>query len=254
MEHKGRNAIITGAVGGLGVAQVEALARSGAAVTMVDVKADGAAIAEQIAERLPEGVPAPRYEIIDLADSDALKDRVAALDAEVGGYDIVVNNAAINPSDPIDDYSLDLYRKTHAINATAAVAIAMATVPSMKRKGWGQIVNICSITMNGGWTDFTAYVSSKGELLMFTRSLARELGQFNIRVNAVSPGAIPTAMEEEVWADQLETYRKFLLDHQSLKYRGSPEDIAEAILFLISDKAKFITGQNLSVDGGWWMH
>ncbi|MGF1625746.1 MAG: SDR family NAD(P)-dependent oxidoreductase [Alphaproteobacteria bacterium] len=254
MEHKGRNAIVTGAVGGLGVAQVESLARAGAAVTMVDVKPDGAAVLHDIAARLPADVPAPRYEIIDLADSDALKARVAGLDAEVGGYDIVVNNAAINPSDPIDGYDLDLYRKTQAINATAAVAIAMATVPSMKRKGWGQIVNICSITMNGGWTDFTAYVTSKGALHMFTRSLARELGAFNIRVNAVSPGAIPTPMEEEVWADQLETYRKFLLDHQALKYRGRPEDIAEAVLFLISDRARFITGQNISVDGGWWMH
>jgi len=254
MEHKGRNAIITGAVGGLGVAQAEMLARVGAAVTMVDLKPDGGAVVGEIAARLPAGAPALRYEVIDLADSDGLKARVAALDAEVGGYDIVVNNAAINPSDPIDGYDLDLYRKTQAINTTAAVAIAMATVPSMKRKGWGQIVNICSITMNGGWTDFTAYVTSKGALLMYTRSLARELGAFNIRVNAVSPGAIPTAMEEEVWADQLETYRKFLLDHQSLKYRGRPEDIAEAVLFLISDRARFITGQNLSVDGGWWMH
>lgn len=254
MEHKGRNALVTGAVGGLGVAQSEMLARAGAAVTMVDVKADGADVAQAIAARLPSDAPAPRYETIDLANSEALKARITDLDADVGGYDIVVNNAAINPSDPIDGYDLDLYCKTQAVNATAAVAIAMATVPSMKRKGWGQIVNICSITMNGGWTDFTAYVTSKGALLTFTRSLARELGAFNIRVNAVSPGAIPTPMEEEVWADQLETYRKFLLDHQSLKYRGSPEDIGEAILFLISDKAKFITGQNLSVDGGWWMH
>ncbi|MEZ5667860.1 MAG: SDR family oxidoreductase [Alphaproteobacteria bacterium] len=254
MEHKGRNALVTGAVGGLGVAQVEGLARAGAAVTLIDVKPDGAATAAAIAARLPAGVPAPRYEPFDLADSDGLKARVAALDADVGGYDIVVNNAAINPSDPIDGYDLDLYRKTQAINATAAVAIAMATVPSMKRKGWGQIVNICSITMNGGWTDFTAYVTSKGAMLTFTRALARELGPFNIRVNAVSPGAIPTPMEEEVWADQLETYRQFLLDHQSLKYRGSAEDIANAILFLVSDKARFITGQNLSVDGGWWMH
>ena len=86
------------------------------------------------------------------------------------------------------------------------------------------------------------------------RTLARELGPFNIRVNAVSPGAIPTALEREVWADQLETYVEFLVDHQALKYRGSPEDIANAILFLISDKAHFITGQNLGVDGGWWMH
>ena len=167
---------------------------------------------------------------------------------------MLVNNAAINPQKPIDGYDLAEWDRTQAINAKAAVALAMACVPSMKRKGWGQIVNICSVTMNGGWTDFTSYVSSKGTLLLFTRSLARELGPFGIRVNAVSPGAIPTAMEREVWADQLETYVKFLVDHQSLKYRGSPEDISNAILFLISDRARFITGQNLSVDGGWWMH
>ena len=254
MEHKGRHALVTGAAGGLGVAQTLALARSGAAVTMVDIKADGVELSRRIGSELPDGAPPLRYEAIDLADSDELKARVAELDAEVGGYDIVVNNAAINPSDPIDGYDLDLYRKTQAVNSTAAVAIAMATVPSMKRKGWGQIVNICSITMNGGWSDFTAYVTSKGALLTLTRSLARELGPFNIRVNAVSPGAIPTQLEEEVWADQLETYRQFLLDHQSLKYRGSADDIANAIMFLISDRARFITGQNLSVDGGWWMH
>ena len=91
----------------------------------------------------------------------------------------------------------------------------------------------------------TAYVASKGTLLGLTRAMARELGKFGIRVNAVSPGAIPTALEREVWADQLETYVKFLLDHQALKYRGSPEDIANAILFLVSDEARFITGQNL---------
>ena len=80
------------------------------------------------------------------------------------------------------------------------------------------------------------------------------MGQFGIRVNAVSPGAIPTPLEREVWADQLESYVQFLLDHQALKYRGSAEDIANAIMFLVSDKARFVTGQNLSVDGGWWMH
>ena len=166
----------------------------------------------------------------------------------------MVNNAAINPLKPIDAYDLAEWQKVQDVNATAAVALAMACVPSMKRKGWGQIINICSVTLNGGWGDFTSYVGSKGTLLGLTRAMARELGPFNIRVNAVSPGAIPTALEREVWADQLETYVKFLVDHQALKYRGSPEDIANAILFLISDKAHFITGQNLGVDGGWWMH
>ena len=81
------------------------------------------------------------------------------------------------------------------INATSAVALAMACVPSMKRKGWGQIVNICSVALNGGWSDFTQYVGSKGTLLGLTWAMARELGKFGIRVNAVSPGPIPTELE-----------------------------------------------------------
>jgi 3-oxoacyl-[acyl-carrier protein] reductase len=251
MEHKGRTALVTGATGGLGVAESLALARAGADVLMLDIKA-GETV-DGLAADIPSGAGRLRFVACDLADPEAAKALVRGLDEEVGGIDILVNNAAINPMKPIDGYDLGEWHKTQDVNATSAVALAQAVVPSMKKKGWGQIVQICSVTLNGGWTDFTAYVSSKGTLLAFTRSLARELGQFGIRVNAVSPGAIPTQLEKEVWADQLETYEKFLLDHQALKYRGSPEDIAEAIMFLVSDRARFITGQNLVVDGGWWM-
>ncbi len=251
MEHKGRTALVTGATGGLGVAESLALAKAGADVLMLDIK--GGDVVSELAAEVPSGAGRLRFVACDLADPAAAKALVQELEQEAGGIDILVNNAAINPMKPIDGYDLAEWQKTQDVNATSAVALAQAVVPSMKKKGWGQIVQICSVTLNGGWTDFTAYVSSKGTLLAFTRSLARELGQFNIRVNAVSPGAIPTPLEREVWADQLETYEKYLLDHQALKYRGSPEDIAEAILFLVSDRARFITGQNIVVDGGWWM-
>jgi NAD(P)-dependent dehydrogenase (short-subunit alcohol dehydrogenase family) len=251
MEHKGRTALVTGATGGIGVAESLALAKAGADVLMLDIK--GGEVVDGLAAEIPSGAGRLRFVEVDLADPAAAKTLVQELAAETGGIDILVNNAAINPMKPIDGYDLAEWQKTQDVNATSAVALAQAVVPSMKRKGWGQIVQICSVTLNGGWKDFTAYVSSKGTLLGFTRSLARELGQYNIRVNAVSPGAIPTALEKEVWADQLETYEQFLLDHQALKYRGSPEDIAEAIMFLVSDRARFITGQNIVVDGGWWM-
>jgi NAD(P)-dependent dehydrogenase (short-subunit alcohol dehydrogenase family) len=249
MEHKGRTALVTGATGGLGVAECKALAREGADVLMLDVK--GEAVVKALSDELPPGAGWVRFVHCDLADPASAQDLVRGLNDEVGGIDILVNNAAINPLKPIDGYDLTEWHKVQDVNATAAVALAQAVVPSMKKKGFGQIVQICSVTLNGGWSDFTSYVSSKGTLLAFTRSLARELGKFNIRVNAVSPGAIPTALEKEVWADQLETYEKFLLDHQALKYRGSPEDIADAILFLVSARARFITGQNIVVDGGW---
>lgn len=249
---KGKTALVTGATGGLGVAECAALAAEGANVLMLDIK--GEEVLPEIATALPTGAGQLRFVACDLADSRATQALARRLDAEVGGIDVLINNAAVNPMKPIDGYDLDEWDRVQAINATAAVALAQAVVPSMKRKGWGNIVNITTITLNGGWTDFTSYVGSKGTLLGLTRALARELGAFNIRVNCVSPGAIPTALEREVWAGQLESYVKFILDHQSLKYRGSPEDVANAVLFLVSDKARFITGQNLSVDGGWWMH
>ncbi|MBX6321269.1 MAG: glucose 1-dehydrogenase [Rhodospirillaceae bacterium] len=249
---KGKTALVTGATGGLGVAECEALAREGADVLMLDIKEGGKAA--EIQARLPAGAGRLTFVHCDLADCAAAQALARRLDGEAGGIDILVNNAAINPLKPIDGYDLAEWDRVQAINAKAAVALAQACVPSMKRKGWGQIVNICSVTLNGGWSDFTAYVGSKGTLLGLTRAMARELGRFGIRVNAVSPGAIPTPLEREVWGDRLETYEKFLLDRQALKFRGSPEDIANAILFLVSDKARFITGQNLTVDGGWWMH
>ena len=252
MEHRGRTALVTGATGGLGIAQSRALALEGANVLALDRK-DPDAIAT-LARELPAGAGSVRYVACDLADPDATKALVQELDAEAGGIDLVVNNAAVNPLKAIDAYDLAEWRMVQDINATAAVAVAQAVVPSMKKKGFGQIVSVTTVTLNGGWGDFSAYVGSKGTLLGLTRTLARELGPFNIRVNTISPGAIPTDLERTVWAGQLDTYVTWLLDHQSLKYRGSAEDIANALLFLMSEKSRFITGQNLSVDGGWWMH
>lgn len=251
-ELKGKTALVTGATGGLGVAECTTIAQAGADVLMLDIK--GAEIAQQVMDALPSVAGSVRFVACDLAHPVDAQNQIRQLNSEVEGIDILINNAAVNPLKPIDDYDLAEWRNVQDINATAAVALAQVIVPTMKRKRYGQIINICSVTLNGGWSDFTSYVASKGTLLGLTRAMARELGQFGIRVNAVSPGAIPTQLEKEVWAGQLETYEKYLLDHQALKYRGSAEDIAEAILFLISDRARFITGQNLTVDGGWWMH
>ena len=124
----------------------------------------------------------------------------------------------------------------------------------MKKTGAGWIVNIASITVNGGWDDFVPYVHSKGAIVGMTRSMARELGPFNIRVNSISPGAIPTELERQVWAHKLEEYTQFILDHQSLKRRIEPQEIAQSVHYLCCEASSGITGQNLSVDGGWWMH
>jgi 3-oxoacyl-[acyl-carrier protein] reductase len=193
-------ALVTGAAGGIGTAICTRLADAGASVFGLDV------------EGKPITAPGTRCIAADLADLPAAAARVRAAEAEAGGIDVLVNNAAVNPLKPIDGYDLEEFERVQRINAHAAVALTQAVVAGMKTRRRGVIINICSITLSGGWTDFTAYVASKGTLLGPTRSMARELGAWDIRVNAISPAAIPTQLEKEVWADQLETYERFILE------------------------------------------
>jgi 3-oxoacyl-[acyl-carrier protein] reductase len=249
---QGKKALVTGGAGGLGVAECETLARYGADVVMFDLpKSAGLKEAAGINERL--GAERVRFVTGDLKLLKESKAQVQALDAEVGGFDILVNNAAINPLDPIENYAIDYFEDVQRINTHAAFVLSQAVVPGMKKKGAGQIVNICSITLSGGWSDFVPYVMSKGSLLGLTRSLARELGPSNIRVNCVSPGAIPTELERQVWAHKLEEYERFILDRQSLKFRATAQDIADAMFFLVSPLSRFVTGIELHVNGGWYM-
>ncbi len=250
----GKNALVTGGAGGLGTSIVEFLARSGARVMCLDNRIDhGEVETAAINARIGTAGPLVSFMAADLSDPAAAAVLVGEAAANVGGFDILINNAAVNPSDPVDGYDFARFERVQRVNAHAAFALVQATIADMKRKKGGAIVNLCSVTLNGGWKDFTAYVASKGTLLGLTRSMARELGEWGIRVNAISPGAIPTALETEVWGDQLEQYNAFVLERQALKYRGSPADVAHVVTFLCSDAGRFITGQNLNVDGGWWM-
>jgi len=222
----------------------------GAQVTLLDVAIErGRAVIGRL-NAGPEG-PAARFVAADLADLSAACRIVRDVDADAGGLDALVNNAAVVPLKPIADYSLDEYETIQRVNADAAFALTQVVAPSMRAKGGGAIVNVCSITLGGAWANFVPYVASKGALLGMTRALARELGPDGIRVNAVSPGAIPT--DAETVHPDPEGYARWVLDHQSLKYRGAPSDIADAVAFLLSDRARFVTGQNLHVNGGWLM-
>jgi NAD(P)-dependent dehydrogenase (short-subunit alcohol dehydrogenase family) len=122
----------------------------------------------------------------------------------------------------------------------------------MRRRGRGRIVNLSSITFLIGFPNLLDYVSSKGGVVGFTRALAREVGPAGVTVNAIAPGAFPT--DAEKIHPNPEQYDKFVLDQQSLKRRGTPEDVGNLVAFLASDAASFITGQTIAIDGGWAMH
>ncbi len=245
----GRTVLLTGAAGGLGADVTLGFAERGARVIAVDI--DETKIAALTGRVPPVGPGVVQIERLDLSQPEAVRDRVAALARAYDGIDVVINNAAIYPSKPFDDYSLAEWDAVQRVNVTAAVACVQGALPGMRRKGFGRIINVASITWFGGWAKLAPYVASKGAMVALTRAWARELGPDGITANCIAPGAFPTDAEK-IHPDP-EGYTRFVLEHQSVKRRGRPQDIAEAMLFFASTATGFITGQTLNVDGGWVM-
>lgn len=244
----GRTILYTGAAGGLGLETTINMLKTGAKVVAVDNdEAKVAALREAAA-----GLDGLTISMLDLSDLDGLRAGLEQLSAEVGGFDVVINNAAIYPSKPFEEYTIEEFQRVQRINVDAGIVCVQVALPHMKAVGRGRIVNIASVTFSGGWSDLSPYVQSKGALIGLTRAWAREFGKHGITVNAVSPGAFPTDAEK-IHPD-LPAYEKRIYEHQAIQRRGAPEDISNILLFLASDASSFITGQTINVDGGWVMH
>ncbi|MBN9315308.1 MAG: SDR family oxidoreductase [Devosia sp.] len=249
-EFAGRTVLITGALGTLGTAQAEAFGRLGARLLLLDRPGDpwGDERARELATR--HGVVA-RYIGQDLGELKQSEALVRGLSDEYGGIEVLVSNAALIINKPFEEFSIEEYEDQLRVNSAATFALARAVAPAMKQKRDGKIVNFCSVTLNGRWDGYVPYVASKGAMLGLTKSLARELGPFNVRVNAVSPGAVVSDAENRVFADRLQQYHDWILENQCLKDRIQAADVADLVVFLASDRSRMITGQNISVDGGW---
>lgn len=250
MSIAGKVILYTGAAGGLGTITTLSFLRAGARVVAIDNNPEK--VEGLLAAAKRENLKGLTVRTCDLSDLKGLRAELDRVSAEVGGFDIVINNAAIYPSKNFEDYTIEEFQAVQRVNVDAGIVCVQAALPHMREKGWGRIVNIASVTVYGGWAHLAPYVQSKGALVGLTRAWAREFGAYGVTVNAVSPGAFPTDAEK-IHPDP-ESYTRFVLDHQAIKRRGDASDIANALTFLISDAAGFITGQTLNVDGGWVMH
>lgn len=245
----GRRVLYTGASGGLGHQTTINLLNEGAEVFAID--RDHSKNESLIANTPPELVARLHLIEMDLSDTKALSAKLQQIVSEAP-IDVVINNAAIYPSKPFEEFTIEEHRAVQVVNVEAALVCVAEVLPGMRDQNWGRIINITSITLSGGWENLAPYVQSKGALLGLTRAWAREFGKWGITVNAIAPGAFPTDAEK-IHHDP-EKYQKYVLEHQAIKRRGTPDDIAHSILFLASDGADFITGQSLAVDGGWTMN
>ena len=242
---KGKVALVTGSGSGIGKAIALGLAGEGVDIAVNDVNeqnADGA-----VAEIRKIGSRAMAL-MASVADETEIRGMVDRIVAEWGGIDILVNNAGVNNHLLIEDTEKEEWERVLSVNLGGAFSCSKAVVPSMKQKGGGRIINIISysgehMTMIGG----VSYTSSKSGIWGLTRQLSFELGPYQITVNGISPGNVITPMlKAGTTPERLAEMKKWY----PLRDMPTPEDVADAAVFLASDRARMITGVNLEVDGG----
>jgi NAD(P)-dependent dehydrogenase (short-subunit alcohol dehydrogenase family) len=242
----GKTVLITGALGTIGKALVMRYYEEGAVVIASD--RPDMENADEILSTLGDGL---RYFGTDLNDLAGTEKAVIELADEVGGVDVLVNNAAYVVNKPHEEFSIEEYENEIRINSSAAFVLSRACSKHMKRKKYGKIINLTSLTLNGDWEGFVPYVASKGAMYGLVKSMARELGRHGITVNGISPGAVVSDAEWRHFGDKREEYHRWILERQSVKRRIEPVDIANLAIFLSSPQADLISGQDIHCDGGW---
>jgi 3alpha(or 20beta)-hydroxysteroid dehydrogenase len=238
---EGKVALISGAARGMGEQHAKVFVREGARVVLGDILPEVKDVADALGDSAL-GVT------LDVTDEQSWRDAVAAGEEKFGKIDILVNNAGILIIDELANTTTETFRRIMDVNALGCFLGMREVVPAIKRAGGGSIVNLSSVEGLGGNRFLIAYSGSKFAVRGMTKSAAIELARAKIRVNSVHPGGIDTPMVREFAPDD-ETM-KFVGKQVPMHRPGRPEEISEAVLFLASDEASYITGAELAVDGG----
>ena len=243
LDLKGKKALVTGSTRGIGKAIVHRLAKAGADVVVTGTTEEKA---KEVAESLKSyGVNAIGVKM-DIRDDKSIEEAFEKINKEFGDIDILVNNAGITKDALFIRMSDKDWEDVINVNLNGTFRVTKRVVRGMIKKRWGRIINMSSVIGFAGNQGQTNYSASKSALLGFTKSLAKELGPRNITVNAVAPGFIETDMTAGLSEEVKEWYKS----HIVLGRFGSPEEVADVVLFLSSDMASYITGEIIHVNGG----
>ncbi len=240
-------ALVTGARRGIGKEIAKKLAQDGAKVAVTDINLDECKTVVKEIEK--EGGEAIALKL-DVTDKENCQQAVQKIKKEWSSIDILVNNAGIAILENPEEYDLDTVKKVLDVNLKGSLSMIYAVLSDMVEKNYGKIINIASIAAYVTWQKIYTYSATKGGIVSLTKNLAGDYGPKGININAIAPGAIKTKMLDNV-SDELGISEDQLIQMTPKRRIGKPEDIANAVSFLASDKADFITGQTIKVDGGY---
>jgi NAD(P)-dependent dehydrogenase (short-subunit alcohol dehydrogenase family) len=243
---EGKVVLVTGGGSGIGEAITREFAKQKAKVAFIDIAVEAS---QALVSALAAQGQQVHFEQCDITDITALKRAIAAIKAKLGPIQVLINNAAHDERHATETLTEAMWDSRIAVNLKHQFFAAQAVLPEMKAAKGGAIVNLGSVSWMIGQGGMAAYTASKSGVIGLTRSLARDFGEFNIRVNAVAPGWIMTQRQLDKWLTP--ESEKELIKGQCLKRKLYPPEIAKFVVFLASEEASACTNQHYVVDGGW---